>query len=58
MGFCLILYSGYKSGNTVYETLQFLLAGVEVGWRRKNLNILSTYLYDELVLNQVGQYFT
>lgn len=49
-GFGLILYFDYESGNSVRLTLQFLQAIVGVEQRRKDLNILSTYLYDELKL--------
>lgn len=49
-GFCLVLYFGYESGNSVRLTLQFLQAIVGVEQRRKDWNIVSTYIYDELKL--------
>lgn len=52
-----VLYFGYKSGDIVRLTLQLLLAGVEVGWRKKDLHILSTCLL-QLLRHQVGQFFT
>lgn len=43
-GFCLVLYFGYESGNSVRLTLQFLQAIVGVEQRRKDWNIVSTYI--------------